>query len=199
MTKHDFLERLRDGLQGLPREDREERVTFYAEMIDDRLEEGCSEEDAVAAAGSVEEIVTQIITDTPFTIIAKQRITAKRRWETWEILLLVLGFPLWLPLVIAAAATVLSVYVSVWAVVIALWAVFGSLIGCVPGGAAASVVFICTEHPLTGAAVLGATMVCGGLSVFAFSGCKATTKGVLTLTKKSVLRVKSLFMKKGEV
>ena len=57
MNKQEFLAGLQKGLSGLPQEDVEERLTFYGEMLDDRMEEGLSEEEAVAAAGSVEEIV----------------------------------------------------------------------------------------------------------------------------------------------
>ena len=52
MNKQEFLSRLRKQLKGL--EDKEERITFYSEMIDDRMEEGLSEEEAVAAVGSLD-------------------------------------------------------------------------------------------------------------------------------------------------
>ena len=56
MDKQEFLKKLR---QGLPAEDREERILFYTEMIDDRMEEGYSEEEAVASVGSLDEILAQ--------------------------------------------------------------------------------------------------------------------------------------------
>ena len=46
MSKQEFLEQLRRGLSGLPREDIEERLKFYSEMLEDRMEEGLSEEEA---------------------------------------------------------------------------------------------------------------------------------------------------------
>ena len=52
MTKREFLAQLRKGLSGLPQDDIEERLTFYGEMIEDRKEEGLSEEEAVSAVGS---------------------------------------------------------------------------------------------------------------------------------------------------
>ena len=58
MLKQEFLAQLRDALCGLPQRDIDERLTFYSEMIDDRMEEGLSEEEAVAAVGSVDEIFT---------------------------------------------------------------------------------------------------------------------------------------------
>ena len=49
MNKQEFLSLLRRELSGLPQGDIEERVGFYAEMIDDRMEEGLTEEEAVEA------------------------------------------------------------------------------------------------------------------------------------------------------
>ena len=45
MTKKEFLSGLRKKLSGLPQEDSEERLNFYSEIIDDRVEEGLSEEE----------------------------------------------------------------------------------------------------------------------------------------------------------
>ena len=61
MTKLEFALELTGPLSFLPWEETEERVNFYSEMIDDRMEEGFSEEEAVAQIGSVEEIAAQIV------------------------------------------------------------------------------------------------------------------------------------------
>ena len=63
MTKVKFLMLMHEKLAGLPRDEVEERLTFYCEMIDDRIEEGLTEEEAVAAVGSVEEISAQITSE----------------------------------------------------------------------------------------------------------------------------------------
>ena len=67
MTKQEFLNKLGKGLSCLPQEDIEERLTFYSEMIDDRMEEGFSEEDAVLEIGDIDEIISQTIADIPIT------------------------------------------------------------------------------------------------------------------------------------
>ena len=69
MNKKDFLDRLRNGLSGLPQENIEERLRIYSEIIDDRMEEGFTEEQAVSAVGTVEQIVSQIVAETPLSII----------------------------------------------------------------------------------------------------------------------------------
>lgn len=198
MSKQEFLALLRKGLSGLPQDDIEERLTFYSEMIEDRIEEGLSEEEAVSAVGSVYEIVAQVIADIPLAKIAKERIKPKRRLSAGEIVLLALGSPIWLSLVIAAIAVILSLYVSLWSVIISLWAVFGSIIGCAFGGIVAGIVFAYNGNILTGIAMFGAGIVCAGLSIFMFYGCKAATKGIVILTKKLVVWIKNCFIKKEE-
>ena len=196
MSKQDFLAQLRKGLSGLPKDDIEERLTFYSEMIEDQMEEGLSEEAAVSAVGSVEEIVKQVVAETPLTKIAKERMKPKRRLRVGEIVLLVLGSPIWLSLAIAAFAVVLSLYISLWAVIISLWAVFFSFAVCFVGGISSCVVFIVGGSGASGVAMLSVGMVCAGLSIFMFYGCKAATKGILMLTKKMAIWIKNCFIEK---
>ena len=198
MSKQEFLMRLCKGLSELPQNEIEERLTFYSEMIDDRMEEGLSEEEAISAIGSIDEIITQAVTETPLTKIAMERIKPKRRLSAGEVVLLVLGSPIWLSLLIAAFAVILSVYAALCSVIISLWAVFGSLIGCAFGGIVAGIGFAFGGNALTGMAMIGAGVVCVGLSIFMFYGCKMTTKGILILTKKVIIWIKNCFMKKEE-
>ena len=198
MSKQEFLTGLKKALYGLPQQDIDERLTFYNEMIEDRMEEGLSEEVAVSAIGDVEQIASQIIADTPFAKIARERIKPKRRMKVWEIVLIALGSPIWLSLVISAVAVIFSLYVSLWSIIISLWAVFGSLAACSFCSLLAGSVFAFTENAFTGIAVIATGIVCIGLSIFSFYGCKVATEGLLALTKKLALWVKSCFIKKGE-
>ncbi len=198
MNKEEFLGRLRKGLAGLPKEELEEHLSFYGEMIDDRMEEGLSEEAAVSGMGSVDELISQIIADIPLTKLVKERLTPKRKLQAWEIVLLLLGSPVWLPLLIAVFAVIFSLYVVLWSVIIGLWAVFASLAACGLAVIAAGVYFAIGGNGLTGIAAIGAGMVCAGLSVFVFFGCKAATKGAVNLTKKLAIGIKNRFIKKEE-
>ena len=114
MTKIKFLLTLNEKLSGLPKEDVEERLNFYSEMIEDRMEEGLSEEEAVAAIGSIDEIASQIVDDIPLSKIAKEKIKPKRRLRAWEIVLLAVGSPLWLILALAALIVIISLYTVIW-------------------------------------------------------------------------------------
>ena len=198
MTKQEFLMELRTGLSGLPQKDIEERLTFYSEMIEDRIEDGLSEEQAVLAVGTAKEIIAQTVAEIPLAKIAKERIKSNRRFKAWEIVLLALGSPIWLSLGIALVAVILSVYVALWSVIISLWAAFVSLVASSFGGVMAGILFSIKDNLLTGIAVCGASIVCLGFSIFMFYGCKAASKGILILTKKIAILIKNCFIKKEE-
>ncbi len=78
MNRQEFLVQLRKGLSGLSQDDIEECLTFYSEAIDDRMEEGLSEEEAISAVGFVDEIVTQVVTETSLAKITKEKMSIKR-------------------------------------------------------------------------------------------------------------------------
>lgn len=198
MNKQEFLDRLRNGLSGLPQADIEEYLEFYGEMIDDQTEDGLTEEEAVAVVGSVDEIATQAVAQTPFTNIAKERIKFDRKPRAWEIVLLALGSPIWLSLIIAAAAVIFSLYVVLWAVIVSLWAVFVSLAASVIGCMGESVILIIRGNGGLGAIAIGGGFICAGLSVFMFYGCKSATRGILAFTKKISLWLKNRFIKREE-
>ncbi|MDE6636144.1 MAG: hypothetical protein K2K09_06010, partial [Lachnospiraceae bacterium] len=142
-------------------------------------------------------IISQIVADIPLTKLVKEKITPKKRLKAWEIVLLVLGSPIWLSLLIAAFAVILSFYVVLWSVIISLWAVFGSVIACAVSNIAGGIGFALTGS-LTGLAMTGAGIVCAGLSIFLFYGCRAATKGTLLFTKKIALGIKNCFINKEE-
>ncbi len=198
MTKQAFLDELRKGLAGLPQEDIEERITFYGEIIDDSIEEGLSEEEAVARCGSVEEIVSQTLADIPLTKLVKEKVKPNRALKAWEIVLIILGFPVWFPLLIAAVSVIFAFYITFWSLIITLWAAELAIAVGALALIAAAALFTVQGHAPTGLAALGAGLLAAGLSVFLFFGCRAATKGILLLTKKVALGVKSLFIKKED-
>ena len=193
MTKYEFVTTLTHRLSHLPREAVEERVNFYIESIEDRIEDGVPEEEAVAAVGSPEEIAAQIMGELPRPAFEVPRKEQKRRPSAVETVLLILGAPIWLSLLIAAFAVVLSVYISLWAVIISLWAIYASFVGCAFGGIVGGA-FLAFTNGASGVFLIGAGLFCAGASVLLFHGCKAATKGTAWLC---VYPVKKLLRKGG--
>ena len=200
MNKNEFFEALRKGLAGLPEDDIDERLEFYSEMIDDRIEEGLAEEEAVAEIGSASEIAWQIVADYPIGRLVKKKMKSKsrRKLHAWEIVLLAVGSPIWLSLLIAIFAVVLLIYVSLWSVIVSLWAAFASFVGGALGGIAGGIVFIVYGKLLSGLFLIGSGLLLAGLSIFAFFGCRAATKGILFLTRKIAVGIKNMIIGKGE-
>ena len=174
MNKQEFLKNLRSSLSNLPQEEIEERIIFYSEMIDDRIEEGLSEEEAVSAVSTVDETLTQSTNEQPTPTSTPK---TKRKLRSWEIILLILGSPIWFSLLIAVFAVVIAIYVSLWS---AFVAVAGSALSCIVVG----VGLACTGKALMGVASIGVGIALAGLSIFFFYGSLAATKGSIFLTKK---------------
>lgn len=193
MNKQEFLGVLRKGLSFLQDDEAEERLSFYREMIDDRVEEGLTEEEAVREIGTPEEILARILVDMPSVKAEQKKSKPERRLRWWEILLLILGSPIWLSLLLAAAAVALSLYAVLWSLVVSLWAVeislWGAALGTVVGGMGMAIFGYVTA----GLAMLGAGLICAGLSVFLFFGCIAAMKGTLLLTRKIAVGIKRWF------
>ena len=64
MTRVQFLNDLYRRLGALSREEAEQHLTYYAEMLADRIEEGMTEEEAVASMEDVDTISQRILEDT---------------------------------------------------------------------------------------------------------------------------------------
>lgn len=194
MNKQEFLVILRESLVGLPREDIERSVDYYSEMIDDRMEDGLSEEEAVNAVGSFEEIISQILTEVSLPKLVKERVKPRHALKTWEILLLIMGAPVWLPLLVAFAAVVLAVCLVIWSVIVALYAVNFSFLIVGIAGICGFVVSAFSGSGAQAMLSLGAGLIGAGITILLFLGFNQITKGILFLSKKVLLGVKACFI-----
>lgn len=181
MTKQDFLNELQARLSDLPPREREERLGFYSEMIDDRIEEGLSEEEAVAAIGGIDDAAAQVLTQDPLEKTAQEK--PKRRIRAWQIVLLAVCSPIWLSLLLSAVAVVLSLYLVLWVLVICLWAVALSVLGFAVCEIVMAGVFAAQGSLPEGLASLGIGIFGLGATILLFFGCLAASKGVVRLTK----------------
>lgn len=196
MDKQVFLSTLKSKLSGLPKQEVEDNLLFYSEMIDDKIEDGDSLEKAISDIGSIDEIAEQIIKDIPLRKIIKERMKPKRRLNAWYIVLLSLGSPIWLSLIVAFIAVLFSLYASLWAVMLSISAIFISfaLIGLV--GPLTGVFSIFKSDLASGMFIVSISLVCGGISIFLFFGWKITIKAMWFFTKKISLGIKKIFIKK---
>ena len=160
MNKQRFIASLKRRLARLPRREIAERVSFYSEMIDDRMEDGLSEEAAVAAIGPIDTIVMQIMSESAQSTPTKRRSPLERKLTGWEKTVMIIGSPIWGSLLIVAAAVLFSLYAVMWALIVTLWAL---------------------ELPF---------YIMAFISKYLLVGCTYVTRGAILLTKKSVTALK---------
>ncbi len=195
MNKEVFLHQLKIRLAQLPDEEINKRLDYYSEIINDMVEDGINEEDAVKSFGDINTIAAQIMQDAPFKTLLKSRITPSKGWTTATIIIAILCSPVWIPVVLALIVAAISIYAAIWSVVIAAFAlVFGLGIA---GIAILIKSFILTPFSI-GSIIftIGAGLFLIGLCIFALFLTIYGTIGLLHLTKWIYIKIKSLFIKK---
>ncbi len=199
MNEHEFLAELRKRLDGLSQDDIQQALAYYSEMIHDRMDDGMTEEEAVASVGSPADIAGQILKDMPLTKLVKAKVKSSPKLPVWAIVLLILGAPIWLSLLASAFVVVLSAYVVIWSVIISLWAVYVSVWATSGAGLLYALVPLIQGNIGTGIFLLGAGLALAGVALFMHYGCKYATKGMIFVSKKIFQGIKSCFIRKEAI
>lgn len=202
MTKQEFLSGLSAKLSSLPRQEIDKSLSYYAEIIDDRMEEGMNEEDAVAALGDAGGIASNIMYDMSIPALMKAKIGESKNKasnKTLWLVLVVLGFPLWFPLLMAFASVFISVYFTVWAVIVSLCAVVVALGAACAAGIVSGLAMLFMQSAASGLSTVGLALICGALTLFMIKPVWLIIRALIRFTGSVIRKVKSLFIeKRGE-
>ena len=196
MNKQEFIEAIRKKLSKFPKNEIEDRISFYSEIIDDKIEEGLSEENAIKEIGGVDEIVSQIAGDIPILKLVKENIKPKKKLNAWEISLIAIGSPIWISILISIIAIIFSVYVSLWAVIASLWAVVVSLVAVAFYGTIYGGIMMILGDISVNLVLFSLGLASVGLAIFLCLGAIYATRGLIALTKKLIFTIKNSFVKK---
>ncbi|MBR5684291.1 MAG: DUF1700 domain-containing protein [Ruminococcus sp.] len=210
MNKLEFLTRLRNSLEkgGLPKEDINDALTYYEEVF---LDAGFGKEEETAASmGSPEDVAVNILRESgihvdPAPVMPPQNTGAqsfnnnaaaqpvkKTSGGTWalRILIGVLTFPIWLPVLIVICSLLFTIIVVVCSLV---FAAAVAAIALIIGGLAT--IF---ESPFLALMFIGAGLVVTGIVLLI---CKPAFSSLIPACGRAVKRfwnwIMSLF-KKGE-
>ena len=188
MKKKEFLKLLEQNLGGLPKEEIDNYVEFYSEAISDRMEDGKTEEEAIRDLGGIEEVIKEICGEKSLTSLVRQKVTPKRRITSAEIVLLILGFPLWFPLLMVVLTFILVGYLLTWILVIVTYAVeFGLIAG---SGFSIALYFANLANGTSNIGYLGIGLLGIGAAIIFSFVCVAATKVSFRLAKRIVLGIK---------
>ena len=185
-----FRTELRKKLSGLPQDELEERIAFYGERIDGRMARGESEEDAVAGIGPVDGIVDQIMAEIPLTKLVGDKVKREKGLTGGKIALL-LSAPLWAPLLIAAAAVLLSAYAVLWVAVLCFWVTALSLFAAAIACLISTIPYLQAGNTAGALFSAGAGLVCAGVAILLFYAGRGIAGGLVKLTGKALLAVKT--------
>ena len=211
MTAEEYIAELTRLLYSVPEPEREEAVAFYRESIADRIDDGLSEEEAVASLVSPAEAACAILSnraETEESAVSEVADASAEAVEAasmepvrpvqpasfwtrlkhgqltpWEWVGVVLGSIIWLPLLAAAFGVAVGVVAVIFSLYLCLWV----LIACVwITGAALVVAAPANVVFILWGAQLGNVsyvLVNAGYSLIAFGGGMWILRGALKLTK----------------
>lgn len=120
MRKDDYLARLRVRLAQMDGEEREAQLAYYEELFQDMAEDGLSEEEIVARLGTPEVVAEELLAQMPMAELVKSRVRPRGGWTALTVVLLILGAPLWIPLVFTSLVLVGSFFLVLFSLVLAL-------------------------------------------------------------------------------
>lgn len=202
MITEEYLSALRKELQGLSEKDIRESVDFYKEMIADRMEDGISEEDAIAGMPSPADAAKEILLDKPRPQAALAQGTAKGTKEkhlpSWAMVLLILGAVVWFPLLIAAGSVVLAVDITLIALIIAAFSISIALVGSFFFADFYAIYFFIHGKIAVGIFYFGLSMLSVGAAILSFFFFGWFARKIFSLIKLFGRWVKSLFIRKKE-
>ncbi|MEG2087086.1 MAG: DUF1700 domain-containing protein [Angelakisella sp.] len=201
MTKTEFCNILGYRLRHLPQAEVEKSLTFYKESIDDRMEDGMSEEQAVASLGEIEQIAQGIELELPFATLVKSSIQANKQRasnKTLWVVLAICGSPLWLPVALAFALVVLVLWLTVWILILAFYAVLLAFAVAGSVGLLGGVFQCFVTGPVAGLMIMGMALGCAGLAVLCLAPVNWLCKKLAHVSVLLLKKTKGLFVQKGE-
>lgn len=178
MTKQEFLKEIKKNIHALPRKDRKRVVEYFSEMIDDRMEDGLSEEEAIAEIGEPQEAARQTISDPAFLAEIKPE-AARPKNNALLIVLAILGSPLWIAFAAVVLALLLVFYILLFVFVVVLFVLVLAL------GLSAIAMLVAGIYELTklmiplGFFLIGAFLALTGLTLLAFLGARQAAVGLV--------------------
>lgn len=168
----EFLNELEQQLVHLPSSEINKVMSYYMEAIQDRLEDGISEEETIESFGSIADIVNNIEEEVSIGSIVKDKMTKKANEKNINYVLLalviILGFPIWLTILILVIALLITVYALLWMIPVIILSIYVSLLlaAIVSAGTA---IFMIPTSVFTTIGLFGVSLIAAGLAMILFS------------------------------
>lgn len=197
MTKQEFLDELKYQLSGLASFDSRHLLKHYEQRIDENIESGMSEEEAVSSLGTVMQVANRAILKCSLKNIKEHRKNHRKHRSVGQWFIFILTSPLWISVQLAIALLVAAVFLLVWLLVAFAFCLtaamaLGSLIGTF-----ISILTFVNASRTVAVGFEGACIIAFGLSVLLFVGSLALAKSAKQLYKKMRGGYKILLARSG--
>lgn len=191
MNKTDFISMLGDLLSPISKIEKAKFIDYYEEIIEDYKEGGLTEEEIVNKIGTPQTIANTILSEQDIIDINIPSFNSK----LLNIILLILGFPLWGSLLLAVVLLILSAYIIIWCIpfttgvssiaffVIALVSIIGSP-------------FMISDILAVGVVQLGLGIASVGVSILSAFITIYLSKNLMIVTKRLTFKILKSFNKK---
>ncbi len=168
----EFLTELKNRIAHLPATEVLRVLSYYSESLEDKLEDGFTEEQAIKSFGSIDEIVKNVEEEVPITLVMKDKVKTKSRGngvnKALIAIIVVLTFPFWIGILAGAFGIVVGVYAVLWTVPIIIGSLYFSLYPIAICGVFYGFVRMFTLSVPTGLAYLGVGIISAGLAIMFF-------------------------------
>lgn len=178
MKKEEFLKKLSSELYFMSYDEREEVIKRYSDIIDDLMNNGYLEEDAVNSLNSPINIARYLKNSTEFRFKVP-----KKKNKVIAGLVIIVSSPLWGALLILTLTLVLGIFLLIWTVPVTTFLLFiASVFG---GGYSVLGSFILiTNNVAEGIMQLGVGIMFIGLSILLFLATVDVTRFIAGITVK---------------
>lgn len=195
MRKREFINRLKRATNDFSYSEQKDILDYYSELIEDRIENGQREDDAVASLGSIDIIIDDIleghknnqseeVEPTLYSKRSKKRKTKIRSMSVAGIILLIILSPL-----------ILSLFVAVVSLIIGLGAAAISLVAYGVYYFIGSFVFM-TEDLFVGLIQCGASLIIFAIGLVLV---RYGIKGLIFLIKKFINMLRNTLFSQREI
>ena len=190
MQRNEFLKALGRALRPLRADERKRYLANYAELLDDKLETGMSEEAAIAELGDPAELARPILAD------AEEQGALRPRRSPLTLCLLALGSPVWLALLAAGLAVLLALYMAAWTLVLAAYAVELALLVVLPAAVIYVVANVASNLPFS-VFVLGLGLASAAVAIALWRPLRRLVSGFAVASASAVKRLVAHLKTKG--
>lgn len=191
MTKSTFIDVLRGLLESLNEDECNKFISYYEEIIEDYKESGLTEQEVIEKIGSPQSIANNILSEQDSSNINIPSFNSK----ILNIILLILGFPLWGSLLLTAVLLILSAYIIIWCIpvttgVSSISFFVASLVSIIGSP------FMMTDVLTVGIVQLGLGITSVGISILLGLVTIYLSKKFIVITKQLTFKVFKSFNKK---